>query len=352
MKKFMWSIMLIMISGLLIFTIYNIQAKEKNIVYDDEQAGLNEQIIIKFSHVVAENTPKGLAAQKFAELVQEKTNNRVKVEVFPNGMLYSDEEELEALEQGTIQMIAPASSKVTNLFPELNLLDLPFAFPTYEAVNKALTGEIGNELLKVTHTNQLIGFSFWNNGFKQVTSNQGPLIQPEDFHGQHFRIMPGNVIEEQFNTLNVQTRQIPFNLTYLNLENGTITGQENTLSNIYSKKFYEVQEHMTISNHGLLSYVVLMNKSFWSDLPLDIQGSIAEAMQEATEWNLQHAVIMNEQALKRIKKNSDIRIHELTETEKKSWMKEFNQVYDKFEPIIGKDLLIKLQKLRNSFIVN
>ncbi|MDC3423284.1 DctP family TRAP transporter solute-binding subunit [Aquibacillus sp. 3ASR75-11] len=348
MKKVMWVLLVSMFLGLLLYTTFNLLSNDKDIVYDDEQEGLNDQIIIKFSYVVAENTPKALTAQKFAELAQEKTNGRVKVEVFPNGILYSDEEEIEAIKNGNVQMIAPASSKVTSIFPELNLLDLPFAFPTYESIDEALTGEIGKSLLKATNTDRLIGFSLWNNGFKQVTSNRGSLTQPEDFQGQYFRVMPGDVIEKQFDLLNVQTSQIPFNLTYLNLENGTITGQENTLSNIYSKKFYEVQDHMTISNHGLLSYVVLMNKDFWNGLPQDIQKSLNEAMEEATDWNLQNALTMNKNALEKIKKKSDIHIHELTREEKESWMKELNPVYEQFEPVIGKELLSKLQSLRKA----
>ncbi|TLS36576.1 DctP family TRAP transporter solute-binding subunit [Pseudalkalibacillus caeni] len=352
MKNAMWTILVIIIAGILSASVYNLQAKENEIAYDDDQEGLNEQIVIKFSHVVAENTPKGLAAQKFADLVQEKTNNRVKVEVFPNGMLYSDEEELEALKEGDIQMIAPATSKLSSVVPELQIIDLPYAFPTYEAVNEALNGEIGTTLLSKMKQKNLVGLSFWSNGFKQVSSNRNPLIEPDDFKGQTFRIMPSEVIESQFQALDASTSRVPFNLTYRNLEYGRLNGQENTLSNIYSKKFFEVQKYMTISNHGFLGYVLLMDKNFWEDIPEDIQEDITEAMEEATKWNQHYAVIMNKSALDKIEETSDIKVYHLTPGEKERWMNEFESVYRKFEPLIGKDLMNKLESVRNKYRLN
>ncbi|UFT98740.1 DctP family TRAP transporter solute-binding subunit [Radiobacillus kanasensis] len=339
MKVLMWIASLVLVIGLPFVLVYHIQSQERHVVYDDEQNGLNDQIVIKISHVVAENTPKGLAAQRFADLVEQKTNNKVKVEVFPNGSLYSDLDELDALERGSIQMIAPATTKVSQLFPELNLLDLPFAFPTNEAVNQALTGDLGQDLLEASKTDNVIGMAFWNNGFKQVTSGLRPLVKTEDFEDQVFRVMPGKAIESQFQALDVDTEEIVFNLTYRNLENGTITGQENTLSNIYSKKFYEVQDHLTISNHGLLSYIVLMNRPFWDNLSSDIQKAIQESMTEVTAWNLEQAVKMNDQALQKIEEKSDIKVHELTDKEKREWLNELSIVYEEFEPIIGKDWL-------------
>ncbi|MYL35252.1 DctP family TRAP transporter solute-binding subunit [Pontibacillus yanchengensis] len=349
MKKVQWSLIVSIMIGLMVFTVYNFRAKGEDIHFDDEQEDLTDQIVIKFSHVVAENTPKGLAAQRFAKLVQKKTNNKVKVEVYPNGMLYSDEAEFEALKQGSIQMIAPASTKITRTFSELALLDLPYAFPNYEAVNKALTGNIRDELLANVKNDNMFGLAIWNNGFKQMTTSSRPLTGPSDFADQHFRVMTGPVIQAQFEALHAETSQIPFNRTYQNLTNQTITGQENTLSNIYSKRFYEVQTHMTISNHGLLSYVVLMNQGFWDKLSPELQQNIQSAMKEATNWNHQHAVKMNQQALKRIKEQSDIHIYDLPPERKEVWRRQFEEVYDRFDEEIGKSLMEELEELREKY---
>lgn len=342
MRKFL--LFFVLATIFLLFILFHVERKNNKLAYDDDQAGLNEQIVIKFSHVVAENTPKGLAAQKFAKLVEEKTQHKVKVEVYSNGILYSDEEAIDALRQGSIQMIAPASSKLSPYIQQLELLDLPFAFETYENFNKVLNGEVGSELLSLLDNKSFTGLAFWSNGFKQLTSNNGPITKPEDLYGQHFRIMPGKVIEDQFKMLNVETSPIPFNLTYSNLLDGILDGQENTLSNIYSKKFYEVQDYMTISNHGFLSYVVIMNQDFWSELPPDVQIAVKEAMEEATVWNQQNAIKMNTQALKQIQNKSSITIHTLTESEKEVWKRHLAPVYDHFKSVIGEDLIRKIKK--------
>ncbi len=202
----------------------------EHVVYDDEQKGLQKQIVIYFSHVVAENTPKGLAAQKFAELVKEKTNGRVKVEVFPNGSLYSDEEEIDALLRGDVQMIAPSVSKVTQLLPEWQVIDLPFIFESYDDVERAFTGEVGKRLLAMLEKKEMKGLALWGNGFKQVTSNRRLLIEPSDFSGLKFRVMPSEIIEKQFQLLGAKPIVVPFNHVYESLEKHAFDGQENTIS--------------------------------------------------------------------------------------------------------------------------
>lgn len=331
------------------FAAFIIQHNKEDYVVDDEQNGLNQQIVIKFSHVVAEQTPKGLAAQRFAKVVEEKTNNQVKVEVYPNGILYSDEEEFEALKQGAIHMIAPATSKISSYFPELYLLELPFAFSSEAALNEALNGDIGKSLLKEVQSESVFGLSLWRNGFKQMTSNIGPLINPTHFYGQHFRIMPSRVIKDQFVSLNVNTNEIPFNLTYKSLEKDIVNGQENTFSNIYSKKFYEVQDYLTVSNHGFLGYIVLMNRPFWDKLDDEIQSIILEAMAEANAYNQLLGKEMNLAAYENIKANSTIRINKLSTVEKLEWMRRLAPVYGEYSPIIGKDLMDMLADLKNKY---
>ncbi|KPC98952.1 C4-dicarboxylate-binding periplasmic protein precursor [Geobacillus sp. BCO2] len=195
-----WTILLFVGLGLVGWAASR-QLGREPLVYDDEQKGLEKQIIIYFSHVVAENTPKGLAAQKFAELVEQKTNGRVKVEVFPNGSLYSDGEELDALLRGDVQMIAPSFSKVTELIPEWQVLDLPFLFRDEDDVRRVFTGKVGAELLRMLEAKGMKGLAFWSNGFKQMMSTTRPLIAPDDFRGLRFRIMPSEVIEKQFRLL-------------------------------------------------------------------------------------------------------------------------------------------------------
>jgi tripartite ATP-independent transporter DctP family solute receptor len=313
--------------------------------YDEEQNGLQERIIIKFSHVVAENTPKGLAAARFADLVREKTNGKVEVQVFPNGILHSDNTEISALQRGEIQMIAPAFSKLSNLIPAWSVFDLPFAFLDQEDVEKAFHGEIGQILFKTLESRGMKGLAFWSNGFKQMTANI-PIRTPDDFSGQRFRIMQSKVLETQFETVNATPVIMSFNEVYANLEKGMIDGGENTVSNIYTKRLYRVQKHLTISNHGYLGYAVIVNSSFWNRLPSDIQEKIMEAMEETTTWNYQMAAAMNEQQLQLIKMMNAMQVYELTPEEKLAWQQAFQPVYAIHTRSIGEELVTKIKQQR------
>jgi tripartite ATP-independent transporter DctP family solute receptor len=322
----------------------------RNTAYDEEQRGLNERIIIKFSHVVAENTPKGLAAQKFAKLVSEKTNDRVEVQVFPNAILYSDKEEFGALTDGDIQMIAPAFSNISRLFPEWLVFDLPYAFPTQRAVEEAFTGEIGDLLFRTLEQKSMIGLAFWSNGFKQMTNNDRPLLLPDDFAGLKFRIITSKVLESQFRMLGASAVALPFNEVYRNLDSGAVDGQENTVSNIFSKRLYQVQRYMTLSNHGYLGYAVIMNKPFWDRLPQDVRAHIADAMAETSRWMNEHAVSINQSQLREMREVSDIRISHLNEQQKEAWIKALEPIYDEFAPLIGKQLTRTILQLRTKHL--
>lgn len=319
------------------------------VAQDEEQEGLDKQIIIKFSHVVAENTPKGIAAQRFADLVEKKSGGKVKVEVFPNGILYTDNTEVNALISGDVQIIAPAFSKLSPMFPEWLVLDLPYAFPGYEAVEEAFSGEIGKRLFQTLERQNIKGMAFWDNGFKQVTSNKQPLIHPDDFVGQRFRIMPSKVIDAQFDRLGVQTKIMNFNDVYQGLSAGYLDGQENTLSNIYSKKFYTVQKYMTISNHGYLGYAVLMNADFWNGLPPNVQQIIEDSMAQATAWLRENAILVNQQQLEYIKEKSEIEIHLQTPEERDLWMNRLAPVYDEYAEVIGPDLIKMVKELQKKY---
>ncbi|WP_031405562.1 TRAP transporter substrate-binding protein [Geobacillus vulcani] len=338
-----WAILLFVGFGLIGWAASR-QLGHEPLVYDDEQKGLKKQIIIYFSHVVAENTPKGLAAQKFAELVEQKTNGRVKVEVFPNGSLYSDGEELDALLRGDVQMIAPSFSKVTELIPEWQVLDLPFLFRDDEHVRCVLTGKVGVELLQMLEAKGIKGLAFWSNGFKQMMGTNRPLIKPDDFRGLRFRIMPSEVIEKQFRLLGGEPVAVSFDRVYQELEQHKFDGQENTISNIYSKGFYKFQPYITISDHGYLGYVVMMNQSFWDHLPKDIQRSIEEAMAEATHWNWKQSTEQNEQELRQLERRGGVHLYMLSEMDKKKWKQTFTPLYEEFTRQFGSKLLNEVKQ--------
>lgn len=317
--------------------------------YDDEQEGIHDELVIKFSHVVAENTPKGKAARKFASLVEERTEGKIKVEIYSNGTLYNDQNEYEALKDGHIQMIAPATSKLTEYFPEWQVLDLPFAFPTYDAVQEAYEGTIGETLLRDLEDEPIKGMTFWYNGYKQITSSEKPLLKPSDFNRTHFRVMPSPVIQSQFQTLGASTSELPFNKTYTNLEVEFIDGQENTFSNIYSKKLFEKQDYMTISNHAYLGYAVLMNEEFWKQLSEEHQTIIQQALGETTDWIRRHSIEMNHAHLRKMKRNESLTIHYLSSKQEDRWKEVLDPVYDKAAPIIGKPLMEEVYRIKEKY---
>ncbi|MDC3423287.1 TRAP transporter substrate-binding protein [Aquibacillus sp. 3ASR75-11] len=308
-----------------------------------------DKIVIKFSHVVAENTPKGKAAAMFEELAEKYTDDKVDVQVFPNSQLYNDDEVLAAVQQNNVQMAAPATSKVSKLFPEWQIFDLPFAFLNTEAVQEAMESEeIGGKLFSMLKSEQLLGLSMWDNGFKQMTLDEKPLIKPSDFEGQKFRVMSSKVLESQFEAVGANPTPMPFSEVYSALEQGVIDGQENTLSNIYSKKFHEVQNYMTISNHGYLGYAVITNEEFWNGLPDDIRKNVKKALDETTQWVRENGQRLNEENLEKIKEDGTLEeIYELSDEEKQAWIDAMNPVYKEFEDEIGKDLIDAVKALRD-----
>ncbi|KZE69521.1 C4-dicarboxylate ABC transporter [Fictibacillus phosphorivorans] len=348
--KALTGIVLILLAGLAasIWIGFHTKLSEGTLPYDDDQRGISEQVVIKFSHVVAENTPKGLAAQRFADRVNQVSDGNIKVEVIPNGGLYSDQEELEALKRGDIQMIAPATTKLSSFSSKWQVLDLPYMMPTRDSIIEAVNGEIGETLLQSLEENNLKGLTLWTNGFKQLTTNDGPIVQPSDLKGQHLRIMPSHVLKKQFELVGAKAVGLDFNETYRLLESGKLNGEENTISNIYSKKFFDVQSNLTISNHGFLGYAVIMNEDFWSKLTNEQQTVISKALEETTRWNQKQSFEMNDEQLSLIEDNSSIDIHYLTNEEKRKWFERWQPVYLEFEEEIGKELMSKMIQLRNS----
>ena len=317
---------------------------DSSLPVDYEQDGLADQIVIKVSHVVSENTPKGLAFSKFAELIEEKTDGKIRVEIYPNSILYSDEDEISALLNNDIQMIAPSFSKMTERIPEWQVLDLPYLLRDYEDVKNALTGNTSRKLLHLLEEKeQMKGMAFWSNGFKQMTTNRHPIKDVRDFTGLQVRTMSSDMLQKQFTLVNAGPVETSFDKVYSILEQKEIDAQENTLSNIYSKGFYKVQKYMTISNHGFLGYAVIMNVDFWNSLSTDLQKKVQAAIDETTLWNLQQSEIMNNADLQKIKTQGNMEIYTLTEEQQQEWINTFRPLYKFYSSEINSHLIEEIQ---------
>src|ERR1700746_3676719 len=257
-------------------------------------ASADGPIVIKFSHVVAANTPKGKAAEKFKELAEKYTNGKVKVEIYPNSTLYKDKEELEALQLGAVQMLAPSNSKFGPIgIREFEVFDLPYILPDLATLRKVTDGPLGAKLLKLLDAKGMTGLAYWDNGFKEMSANK-KLLAPSDYKGLKFRIQSSKVLEAQFRTLGAIPQVMAFSDVYQALQTGVVDGQENTWSNIYTQKMHEVQKYATVTNHGYIGYVVVVNKKFWDGLPPDIRDQLAKAMKEATEFGNSQAAEEND----------------------------------------------------------
>src|ERR1700755_1569264 len=245
-------------------------------------AAAQSPIVIKFSHVVAANTPKGLAGDTFKEMAEKYTDGKVKVEVYPNSQLYKDKEELEALQLGAVQMLAPSNAKFGPIgVKEYEVFDLPYVLPDLATLRKVNDGPVGAKLLKLLEPKGMIGLAYWDNGFKEMSANK-KLVTPADYRGLKFRIQSSKVLEAQFRGLGVVPQVMAFSEVYQALQTGVVDGQENTWSNIYTQKMHEVQKYITETNHGYIGYVVVTNKKFWDGLPADIRDQLSKAMTEAT----------------------------------------------------------------------
>jgi C4-dicarboxylate-binding protein DctP len=247
-------------------------------------AAAQSPIVIKFSHVVASDTPKGKAAEKFKELAEKYSAGKVKVEVYPNSTLYKDKEELEALQLGAVQMLAPSNSKFGPIgIREFEVFDLPYILPDLKTLRKVTDGPLGDKLLKLLDAKGMTGLAYWDNGFKQMSANK-KLVAPSDYKGLKFRIQSSKVLEAQFRTLGAIPQVMAFSDVYQALQTGVVDGQENTWSNMYTQKMHEVQKYATVTNHGYIGYVVVVNKKFWDGMPPDIREACVKAMKEATEY--------------------------------------------------------------------
>jgi len=309
---------------------------------------LAAEYVIKFSHVVSPDTPKGKAADYFAKRVEELSHGKIKVYVYPNAQLGGDKAVLRKMKFNAVQMAAPSFSKFTGLVPQLGLFDLPFLFKDENHLHKVLDGEVGKKLRDMVTKKGYVALAYWDNGFKEISDSKRPLIKPEDCRGLKFRVMSSKVLIEQFKALGAIPVVLPFSEVYSALQQGVVDGQENTISNIYTKKFYEVQRYMTMTNHGYLGYLVVMSKKFWNRLPDNLKKVVLKAMKEATAKERVWAKELNDAQLQKIKeyakKTGKLEIDYLTPQERALWVKKLRAIYPKFYNTIGKDLIEKVIK--------
>lgn len=295
-------------------------------------------IVIKFSHVVAENTPKGIAANKFRDLVKEKMGGKVVVEVYPSSQLFGDDKVLEAMLLGDVQMAAPALSKFSRYTKQLQVFDLPFLFKDMAAVDRFQQGEEGQKLLNSLSKKGLIGLGYIHNGLKQLSANK-PLRVPADIAGLKFRIMASDVLASQFEAVDAVPLKKPFSEVFILLETKAIDGQENTWSNIYSQKYYEVQPYITETNHGLLDYMVVTSAEFWNGLPEDIRTQLKQLLDEAVAYGNKAALDKSIEDKQKVIDSKRTEVIELTPEERAQWVEVMKPVWKKYEKEIGKDVI-------------
>ncbi|MEW9673747.1 DctP family TRAP transporter solute-binding subunit [Ammoniphilus sp. 3BR4] len=312
------------------------------------QQASGEQIVIKFSHVTSPESVKGMAAQKFADLVNEKTGGQVKVEVYPASQLYGDKDELDALISGNVQMIAPSVTKMVKLDPRWQYVDMPFLFKDEEHVMKFFESDLAKDLMQSDQLvgNDILGMAFWQNGFKQFSVNKHPLKTPDDYKGLKFRAQAGKVLEAQFKALGAGSATIPFAETYAALQQGTVDGTENTFNNFDTQKYEEVQKYLTVSNHGRIDYGIFVNKPFWDGMPEDVRGKVEEALKEATQYANDMAKAENDKSFENIKAAGKVEITELTDAERAEMEKAFQPVYEELGSAITPELIDGIKNLK------
>ena len=306
-------------------------------------AGAQAPIVIKFSHVAAPDTPKGQAANEFKRLAEERTKGRVKVEVYPNSMLFKDAEELDALKLGSVQMLAPVPGKFGPAgVPGFEVFDLPYLFPDIGAVHRAYKSKAAADLMKKLEPNGMVGLAFWDNGFRVMSANR-PLHVPADMKGLKMRINSSKVNAAIMKSVGALPQTLAFSEVYQGLQTGVIDGTEGPLSNLYTQKQYEVQKHVALTYHTISNYVVVANKAFWDGLPADIRSTLEGALRDATALNDQVAEKDERDAIASIKASGKSEIYAPTPAEKQQWMKAMVPVQEEMASRVGKETLAAMR---------
>ncbi len=311
---------------------------------DAVRAQAQAPIVIKFSHVVAADTPKGKGALRFKELAEQRTAGRVRVEVYGNSTLYKDKEELEALQLGAVQMLAPSLAKFGPLgVKEFEAFDLPFIFPDKSVLARVTEGPVGQGLFRKLDAKGIKGLAYWDNGFKVMTANR-PLHNPEDFRGLKMRIQSSKVLDAQFRALGALPQVMAFSEVYQAMQTGVVDGSENTPSNVYTQKMHEVQKYLTASDHGYIGYAVIVNARFWAALAPDVRSALEGAMRDATRYTNAIAQKENDDALAAIKASGRTQVIELDDRQRAAWRKALAPVYREMEPRVGKETIAGIRK--------
>lgn len=301
-------------------------------------------IVIKFSHVVAINTPKGKGAEEFKKLAEERSKGRVKVEVYPNSSLFKDGEEMEALQLGSVQMLAPSLAKFGPLgVRDFEVFDLPYMFDNYADLHKVTQGPVGAALFKKLEPKGIVGLAYWDNGFKDMSANK-PLREVADYKGLKMRIQSSKVLGDQMKALGAIPQVMAFSEVYQALQTGVVDGTENPPSNFYTQKMNEVQKYLALTNHGYLGYAVIANKKFWDGLPADIRTILEGAMKDATNYANDIAKKENEDALEGVRKAGKTEIITLTAAQKSAMKQALMVVHKDNESRVGAETLNAVYK--------
>jgi C4-dicarboxylate-binding protein DctP len=295
-----------------------------------------QPIVIKFSHVVAVDTPKGKGAERFKQLAEERTKGRVKVEVYPNSSLFKDGEEMEALQLGSVQMLAPSLAKFGPLgVRDFEVFDLPYVFDSYDDLHKVTEGAVGQQLFKKLESKGIVGLAYWDNGFKDMSANK-PIRVPADYKGLKMRIQSSKVLGDEMKALGAIPQVMAFSEVYQALQTGVVDGTENPPSNFYTQKMHEVQKYLALTNHGYLGYAVIVNKKFWDGLPADIRTAVDGAMKDATKYANDIAKKENDDALEAVRKSGKTEILTLKPEERAAMKKALLPVHKENESRVGK----------------
>lgn len=297
-----------------------------------------EAIIIKFPHVTAPGTPKGMAADRFKRLAEERLAGRVQVEVYPSGQLMNDDDAIDGLAFGEVQMLATALSKYDRITKKYQVFDLPFLFRNLEDVEQFQTSRQGKALLKSMVDKGYLGLAYWHNGLKQFGGPR-PMNAPENAAGLKFRVMESDVLEAQILQINGNPQKMALPEVYQALQTGAVDAQENTWSNLYSSKFYEVQDYLTVTNHGYVGYMLTVNPDFWAGLPDDIRSELEVVVAEVTDWVNTKSEEINAEAKEKISNSGVSKIVELTDTELVKWQETMRPVWQQFEQDIGVEII-------------
>jgi len=302
-------------------------------------------IVIKFSHVVANDTPKGKASEFFAKRAAELTKGKVKVDVYANSTLYKDKEEMEALQLGAVQMLAPSLAKFGPLgVREFEVFDLPYIFDSYEELHKVTSGPVGAALFKKLESKGIVGLAYWDNGFKVMSANK-PIRVPADYKGLKMRIQSSKVLGDEIKALGGIPQVMAFSEVYQALQTGVVDGTENPPSNFYTQKMHEVQKYLALTDHGYLGYAVIANKKFWDGLPPDIRAALESAMKDATVYADDIAKKENDDALEAVRKSGKTQVIALTAEEKAAMRKALVTVHKENESRVGKETIEEVYKV-------